>query len=308
MSPARPRTSSQRCPASRREIFNTTDSSGRQCLHSVPLVTTDASRPAISSLLEGRSVQQCWSGWPAAARPARSRVVPGDPDEQLPHSQARRRADIIGQRMPRTDRPVPHRRPDQHHPPLDRTGREATTRRPVVTDLVRRTLFALALTALTVPAAWAQTPAPEEEDPDLEVNVSQPDFNLAALPTNLRLPKGKFAFRVTHRFSRPLGEGRLQRPARRLLRLRLGRADRARAALRAVSGRAGGHQPHLRSDHPVLQPVRPREPAVVPGRDRDLGQHRRHQQLQRQLLAGARRGRVARARDATARSTRTRSG
>ena len=80
-------------------------------------------------------------------------------------------------------------------------------RRPVVTDLVRRTLFALVLTALTVPAAWAQTPAPEEEDPDLEVNVSQPDFNLAALPTNLRLPKGKFAFRVTHRFSRPLGEG-----------------------------------------------------------------------------------------------------
>ena len=51
-----------------------------------------------------------------------------------------------------------------------------------MTDLVRRTLFALVLTALTVPAAWAQTPAPEEEDPDLEVNVSQPDFNLAALP------------------------------------------------------------------------------------------------------------------------------
>jgi hypothetical protein len=27
------------------------------------------------------------------------------------------------------------------------------------------------------------------------------------LPTNLRLPRGKFAFRITHRFSRPLGDG-----------------------------------------------------------------------------------------------------
>jgi hypothetical protein len=78
-----------------------------------------------------------------------------------------------------------------------------------VTDIVRRTLFALLLSVLAAPAAWAQAqpPAVEEEDPDLEVNVSQPDFNLAALPTNLRLPRGKFAFRVTHRFSRPLGDG-----------------------------------------------------------------------------------------------------
>jgi len=69
---------------------------------------------------------------------------------------------------------------------------------------VRGTLLALALGAMTVPMASAQT---ADEDPDLEVNVSQPDFNLAALPTNLRLPKGRFAFRVTHRFARPLGEG-----------------------------------------------------------------------------------------------------
>lgn len=76
-----------------------------------------------------------------------------------------------------------------------------------MTDLVRRPLLALVLSAVTATAAWAQAPAVEEEDPDLEVNVSQPDFNLAALPTNLRLPRGKFAFRVTHRFSRPLGDG-----------------------------------------------------------------------------------------------------
>jgi hypothetical protein len=74
-----------------------------------------------------------------------------------------------------------------------------------VKHFVRCTLLALALGAMIAPAASAQTA--DEEDPDLEVNVAQPDFNLAALPTNLRLPRGKFAFRVTHRFARPLGEG-----------------------------------------------------------------------------------------------------
>jgi len=73
-----------------------------------------------------------------------------------------------------------------------------------VKPLVRSLLFVLAAGAWAAPAALAQPP---DEDPDLEVNVSQPDFNLAALPTNLRLPAGKFAFRVTHRFARPLGAG-----------------------------------------------------------------------------------------------------
>jgi hypothetical protein len=35
----------------------------------------------------------------------------------------------------------------------------------------------------------------------------QPDFTLTALPTTLRLPRYKFAFRVTHRFTRSLGAG-----------------------------------------------------------------------------------------------------
>lgn len=47
----------------------------------------------------------------------------------------------------------------------------------------------------------------EDDDPDLDVNFAQPDFTLAALPTSLRLPKGKMALRITHRFARPLGEG-----------------------------------------------------------------------------------------------------
>ena len=55
------------------------------------------------------------------------------------------------------------------------------------------------------PAA-AQTPAPPD-DPDMDVNFAQPDFTLVALPTTLRLPRHKSAFRVTHRFSRPLGQG-----------------------------------------------------------------------------------------------------
>ncbi|MEZ5283512.1 MAG: DUF5777 family beta-barrel protein [Vicinamibacterales bacterium] len=71
---------------------------------------------------------------------------------------------------------------------------------------VRCLSFTLAATLLLAPAALAQPP---DEDPDLEVNVSQPDFTLAALPTSLRLAQGKFAFRVTHRFARPLGDGDL---------------------------------------------------------------------------------------------------
>jgi Membrane bound beta barrel domain (DUF5777) len=58
----------------------------------------------------------------------------------------------------------------------------------------------------------AQTPTaapqqPERADPDVLVDPLQPDFNLAALPTTLRLPRHKWAFRVTHRFTRSLGDG-----------------------------------------------------------------------------------------------------
>ena len=59
--------------------------------------------------------------------------------------------------------------------------------------------------------AQAQPPAPapddEESDPDARVDALQPDFNLAALPTTLRMPVHKLALRITHRFTRPLGQG-----------------------------------------------------------------------------------------------------
>jgi len=54
----------------------------------------------------------------------------------------------------------------------------------------------------TPPAAGAQ-----QDDPDLDPNKAQPDFGLATLATNLRLPKHKMVFRMSHRFARPLGQG-----------------------------------------------------------------------------------------------------
>jgi hypothetical protein len=60
------------------------------------------------------------------------------------------------------------------------------------------------------PAAAQSQPAatqPERADPDVRVDPLQPDFTLAALPTTLRMPVRKWSFRVTHRFTRNLGEG-----------------------------------------------------------------------------------------------------
>jgi hypothetical protein len=71
-------------------------------------------------------------------------------------------------------------------------------------------LLLIAALALLVPAlSFAQQApaAPPEDDPDLDTNFAQPDFSLVNLPTTLRLPRFKSAFRVTHRFGRPLGAG-----------------------------------------------------------------------------------------------------
>lgn len=63
-----------------------------------------------------------------------------------------------------------------------------------------------ASTAPADPADPAATAA-QEDDPDMDPNPAQPDFTVVALPTTLRLPRHKSAFRVTHRFGRPLGAG-----------------------------------------------------------------------------------------------------
>ena len=65
-----------------------------------------------------------------------------------------------------------------------------------------RLLLALLLVAVAAVPAAAQ-----DDDPDRDPNDSQPDFYVATLHTNLRLPKGKWNFRLTHRFTTPLGQG-----------------------------------------------------------------------------------------------------
>lgn len=74
----------------------------------------------------------------------------------------------------------------------------------------RVSLLCLLLLVWTTFPAIAQTqPADpvEADDPDRYVNLAQPDFTLVALPTTLRVPRYRSAFRVTHRFARPLNQG-----------------------------------------------------------------------------------------------------
>ncbi len=86
-----------------------------------------------------------------------------------------------------------------------------------MTDKTRGWTVRLACAAtallLSLPAYSSAQPAappaqpPEKADPDVRVDPLQPDFTLAALPTTLRMPRHKWGFRVTHRFTRPLGQG-----------------------------------------------------------------------------------------------------
>ncbi len=63
--------------------------------------------------------------------------------------------------------------------------------------------------ALLSPAlSFAQgAPSAPAEDPDRVLNLAEPDFTTVNLPTTLRLPRMKGAFRVTHRFARSLTDG-----------------------------------------------------------------------------------------------------
>ena len=66
-------------------------------------------------------------------------------------------------------------------------------------------IFAVVVTVWPA-LAIAQQPPPAD-DPDRDMNFSQPDFTVVTLPTTLRVPRFRSAFRVTHRFGRPLGAG-----------------------------------------------------------------------------------------------------
>jgi len=84
---------------------------------------------------------------------------------------------------------------------LDRHRRAAELTRALPTGVIVKRLLILVLgIALLAPsAARAQTQRYASPLPP-----SEPDYTLLALPTALRLPKFGSAFRVTHRFTRPL--------------------------------------------------------------------------------------------------------
>jgi cytochrome c oxidase subunit 2 len=56
------------------------------------------------------------------------------------------------------------------------------------------------------PPLAAPSPAPQGRD-DMQFDPVDPDFTVVTLPTTLRLPRHRLAFRLTHRFNRPLGQG-----------------------------------------------------------------------------------------------------
>ena len=62
------------------------------------------------------------------------------------------------------------------------------------------------LSSILLVAGMLATPAFAQDD-DAVLKPAEPDFTLVGLPTSLRLPLFKSAFRVTHRFVRPLGNG-----------------------------------------------------------------------------------------------------
>ena len=66
-------------------------------------------------------------------------------------------------------------------------------------------------TAQAQAEAPAQPQAQARDQPDApsdrRVDPSQPDFTIIGLPTTLKIPRFASAFRVTHRFGRPLGAG-----------------------------------------------------------------------------------------------------
>jgi len=62
------------------------------------------------------------------------------------------------------------------------------------------TAFGLSMLMLAPSTARAQA-----DDPGA-LKLAEPDFTLVGLPTSLRLPTFKSAFRVTHRFTRPLND------------------------------------------------------------------------------------------------------
>src|SRR5207253_1348281 len=74
---------------------------------------------------------------------------------------------------------------------------------PTGASVIRRIVRPLCVAGLVIAAA---SPAFAQDD-DAVLKPAEPDYTLLSLPTSLRLPLFKSAFRVTHRFGRSLSEG-----------------------------------------------------------------------------------------------------
>jgi hypothetical protein len=67
---------------------------------------------------------------------------------------------------------------------------------------------AVPVPAAKIHASAERGPAPAPGyDTDLDLDRAEPDFTVITLPTNLRLPRHRLSFRLTHRFARPLSDG-----------------------------------------------------------------------------------------------------
>ena len=83
------------------EIFNTTDSSGRQaCITCHVAGGTAAFMPLTEGVSYNNLVNRA-----SGAKPGAIRVIPGDPDNSYLIHKLEGRSDIVGQRMPRTSGP-----------------------------------------------------------------------------------------------------------------------------------------------------------------------------------------------------------
>ena len=72
--------------------------------------------------------------------------------------------------------------------------------------MIRSSFRLVAILAVMLACLPAAAFAQDDDDPAV-LNLAEQDYTIINLPTALRLPTHKSAFRVTHRFTRPLGQG-----------------------------------------------------------------------------------------------------
>ena len=160
---------------------------------------------------------------------------------------------------------------------------------------MRRLLMTLCNVTVLVGLCLATPPvARAQADDPAALKLAEPDFTLVALPTSLRLPKFGSAFRVTHRFTRPLNDGDFGDLAEDLFGIDSG----ARIGLEyrfgiIPNGQIGIHRTSDRTIELFAQYSLLPQGTKWPIDVSVLGTHRRHQQLQGQLFPRHRRDCVA---------------